>query len=764
VVAQASTDENGRFSFDEVEAQANLRLVAFFEDEYGDEYYQEVDFTAPERDGEEVRFNLLDSSGVAGLRGPALQVNLLEQQGPVISSITPEKYSDVTLDDGAVDVRFHFNRPLRDNVYAQATEPASSAIEGLYADVAVTYNGTKIEHGSLRPNDDEPGPNYSLSWEDDYQTLVVSLQNLANAALYTVDISGAEGENKLVDNLNRPARLSGFGSHSAIADPVVEFTTRGDGAPAIPEPTLVTSNIDTTDNIMLEWSQVDHARRYHVYTQRVELNPDVDGYQPGYWEAAEVTTARYSEPADLISADGNPMAAYYKVTAVNADGTESDYSDVIGPITDNVDPSFVAIDDSVNLAGTNLVLDVSEPIRELLEENGTSIDILLQDADEEDISVEEVAADEGNTFIEVELSNAMDVPTFDELADETLGRIRTSWNGVWREGTDQVLTAFGYTDFEREGNLPALNTGLCMTVENEEGNLFSRNSDDYEDGEVLFLTLAGLESDNDDVFYVDDDEAWYVFTGPNGVCDSVTALLNYFHDDSNTAGDNSPWIDEAESQGNDVVDNDYSDAAEWALDELEGALLGDVSLEVDARYFRTANWAESLTQLALAGVDEFWTEPDDLSESTLSQLTQNDDRSRPGSAAPLGDSWHYVLDGSAPADARPNVLYFEDDVDQENFAWRATMSTPTTNAVVYTFREQPGTDWEGLEEAIEDRGDRALPYSLNEFERSVEILHIAPELVEDIAGNNNSGYTLMRTYTRSEDLSETDSVDWYRQD
>ncbi|WP_111642781.1 carboxypeptidase-like regulatory domain-containing protein [Marinimicrobium alkaliphilum] len=759
VVAQTTTDADGNFSFSEVEAQAGLRLVALFEDDYGEEYYGEVSFVAPERDGEEVRFNLLDSAGVVGLRGPALQVSLLEQQGPVIRQVTPENYSDLSLSDGSTEVRFYFNRPLRDNVYARALEPSASAIEGLYRDVEVTYDGTKIDHGALRPNDDEPRPNYTLSWEDNYQVLVVSLENLAESALYTVDISAAEGASKLVDLLNRPARLSGFGSHAAIAQPRVEFTTRGDGSPDAPEISLTASNVDIFDTLMLQWSAVDNARLYRVYTQRVALNGDVDDYLPGYWELDEVTTAHYSVGADLISSDNHPVAVYFKVTAVSADDTESGYSNVIGPITDTVAPSFVVPNDVLNLTGTYLELPISEPVREFVEEDSARVEILLSDADENVIDVVEVEAFGFSPHLAVEINEAMDIPSFDDLADETLGQIRTGWNGVWRAGLNTVLENNNVFDYERVNRQPALSTGLCLVVDNAEGNLFSRNSDDYQDGEVLSMTLSVLDTGLDEIVHDDDNDVFYVYTGANGVCNSISALLNFYHDELNDGSNDSPWIGVAENEDGAVVDNDFSGVAQWAVAELEGALLGSVSVEIDWRHFRLANRAESLTQLARAGVDEFWTDPDDLSLPTLSQLTQNNDVSRPGSAAPLGAQWQFVLPGEAPIDSRPGVLYFDDDAEEANFAWRGTRTNPNTNVVVYEFRDNSASDFEGLEDDVDARGERALPYSLNEHVRSVEVLRVVADSVEDIAGNTNASYTLVRTYTRSEDLSTTEAED-----
>ncbi|MDQ2077308.1 carboxypeptidase-like regulatory domain-containing protein [Marinimicrobium sp. ABcell2] len=767
VVAETQTDENGNFSFANIEAGVGLTLRAFYEDDYGDEYYSSSSFSAPQRDGQELRFTLLDGHSAGGLRSNALQLELLENQGPILRSVTPENYSDLSLSDGTVEVRYTFNRPVRANNYATALDPSSSAIQGLYADVEVTYDGTKLDHGALRPSDDEPGPNYTLHWESDYTVLVVSLRNLADAARYTVDISGAEGANKLVDSANRQARLNNWGSNNTIANPRVEFTTRGDGSPEVPEPALVYSAVDSVDEIVLQWAPVDHARAYRVYTQRVELNPDVTSYLPGYWEEDEITTARYSTAAELNSSNGNPMAVYFKVTAVNADGIESDYSEVVGPVTDTVSPRFIVSsnDDQVDVSGTEFVLDVSEQIRELADESGASISVLLPNGDDEAIDVVEVVAAAGDTFIEVELSSAIAIPSFDDLANETLGRIRTGWNGITIDGIDQALDDADYVEYEQVNILPPLSTGLCMTVANDAGNLFSLNSDHYEDGIPLALSVNTIDLGDDEVVFDDDTDTHYVFTGPSGVCHSITALLNFYHDEgNNSSASNAPWIDAADADGVNVDDHAYGAAAQWALSGVSPALLGSVTLNVDHRHFRISHRVESLTQLAINGVDEFWTEPTDLSASTLSQLTQNDDRSRPGSARVLPAYSHYLLPGDAPNDPRPVVLYTGEDLEQAHFAWRGTPVGPRTTTVVYEFREGAGTDFDELQSSLESEGMRVLPYSLDEYERSVEILRVAPGAVHDIAGNANSGYTLVRTYVRSDDLSETEVTDHYRQD
>lgn len=760
VVGQTTTDAEGNFSFDRIEAGAELEILAFYNDGYNNEYSgTTAGFDAPEKDGEEIKFSLLSGANIDGLRGPALQLSLLEEQGPVLSSVTPENYSNLTLEDNSLEVRFQLNRSVRDNAYAKATDADGSAIAGLYQDVVVTYNGTKVE-GALRDEADEPRPNYTLSWDDDYQVLVVSMKNLVASAKYTVDISNTEGPNKLVDNLNRQVSLSG--SHASVASPTLEFTTRGDGAPAIPEATLAVSSVNTGDNIFLQWPRVDNARLYRVYTQHVELNGEVDTYLPGYWETAEVSTASYSTAGNLTSANGHPVALYFMVTAVNSDGSESDYSEVIGPITDTVAPKFEATGATVNVTGTEFTLDLDEAVREMLDEDGTTVEILLQDANEDDIEVVNVEATQNDTAISVEVDNAIAIPSFDDLSNEILGQVRTGWNGVWRASVEGDLNEHSFSH-ERVNPLPPMSTGLCMTVDGE--HLFSRNSDDYENGEIISLTLAGLNRGDDQVVMDPETGTGYVYTGANGRCESITALLNFYHAEDNNPTADGPWITAAENAGDAVVDHDYSAVASWALTELNTALLSTITINVDPSYFRISNRAESLTQLAAAGVNEFWTNPTDLSLPTLSQLTQGDDQSRPGSAATLDAVHHYILDGTAPAAARPGVLYFEDDATQANFAWRGTANGPATNVVSHEFRPIPGAaNWEGLETDVTASGHTVTPYSLSELVRSVEILRIVPGAVRDIAGNENRGHTLIRTYTRSDDLTTTDEEDSYRED
>ncbi len=770
MVASATTDADGHFSFDSVEAGAELRLVAFFEED-GEEYFGEVGgtFTAPKMDGEELKFSVLDGPAIEGLRGPALQLNKLENQGPVLSGVSPENHSDMMLEDGSVEVRFHFNRPIRENAYSQALDPSSAAVEGLYQDVLVSYNGTKIDHDVLRPEDEsEPGPNYTLSWDDNQSVLVVSMENLATAASYSVDISGTAG--KLVDSMNRSVD---FGAHSMVAGPVLQFTTRGAGAPSIPDAALAVTAVNTGDDIILEWNQVANARAYRVYTQRVELSGDIDTYLPGYWEEAETTAAHHVETADLISDNGHPMALYFKVTAVNADGIESDYSEVVGPITDTVAPDFVvAPATTVNLSGPFMTLNLDEPVRAWQEEEGDSITVLLPDANEEPIFVLNAEVNELGEQLYVQLSNAIAVPSFDDVADESLGEVRTGWNGIWRSLVTPAMNEHGPFDQELVSDLPPESTGLCMVVENQDGLLFSRNSNDYADGIPLELNLFGLELGDDAMVQREDEEtgedAFYIYTGRDGVCQSVTSLLNHFHDSGNTDNaTNAPWIQAAEADdANDpVTENDYAQVATWALTELENATLDSVSLEVDTDHFRLSTRVESLTLLALNGVEEFWTEPNDLSHETLSQLTQNDDRSRPGSGAPLLPFHHYFVSGTAPADPRPNVLYLDDDPAEQNFAWRGTDGTPATNEVIYTFRYvNEWTNYEGLNEEMVATGHATRDYVLNEFERTVEILHIAPNALEDAADNGNSGYTLTRTYTRSEDMTVTTMEDEFVRD
>ncbi len=407
-----------------------------------------------------------------------------------------------------------------------------------------------------------------------------------------------------------------------------------------------------------------------------------------------------------------------------------------------------------------------------MEEEGESISVLLPDADEEPISVLAAETNELGEQLYVQLSNTIDVPSFEDIADETLGEVRTGWNGIWRPLVSNAMNEHGPFDQELVTELPAESTGLCMVVDNQEGLLFSRNSNDYADGIPLDLNFFELEFGDDFVAPRENEEtgedAYYVYTGRDGVCQSVTSLLNYFHDGGNTDNStNAPWIQaaEADAANDPVTDNDYDQVATWALTELDNSTLETVSLGVDADRFRLSTRVESLTLLAFNGVAEFWTEPDDLSHETLSQLTQNDDRARIGSAAPLSPLHYYFVAGTAPADPRPNVLYLDDDPAEVNFAWRGTDGTPETNEVVYTFRYvNEWTNYEGLDEEMVATGHATRDYVLNEFERTVEILHIAPNTVEDAADNGNSGYTLTRTYTRSEDMSTTVMEDEFVRD
>ena len=768
VVAEATTDENGNFSFSNIEAGADLYLSAYFTSSDGEEYFDDIHYhyqNFGKMQGEEIKFTLLDGGNANPLRQEALKLTLLEAQGPLLASVSPKDHSNLTLDDThSVEARFNFNRSVEETVYARAVDADSSAVEGLYNDVTVRYNGTKIDHQVLRTSDDEPQPSYTISWEDDYSVLVITMNHLVKSARYSVDISAANG--KLQDSQGRAVDFAHVANATTA---VVHFTTRTEGLPAIPEPTLAVSSFNAGDSILMQWAPVEDARKYRIYRQEVVLNDDVGGYIPGYWpEADDVYEAQYTYavPEAQWNHNGNPKAFYFMVTAVNADGMESSYSEVVGPITDSVNPSFYADSDAVDLTGTQLALLVDEYTREMLDEEGMSIEVLLKNNDDGAITVTEVRASGNDNIVQVTLSEAIPVPTFNDLADEQLGQVRTGWNGVWREDVWHGSWTHGFMPLQGineypANKLPSMSTGLCMTVEGD--RFFSQNSDDYADGIPLNMTIHNLAKGDDDIQYDSATDTTYIYTGEDGICNSVTALLNFYHNDVNNASNNA-WITVAEGETSVVADNDYSDVATWALSEVSTAVLDTVTLNVTDSFFRVANRAETLTQLARA-TGFGWTDPADLSEGTLSELSQGINQSRPSAPAYALNAPHeYTLDGAAPAsNPRPDVLYF-DDVTQDNFAWRGTAGSPQTGLVAFEFKPNAPSNPEAMEELATSSGHGYRPYVLDANERSVDILKICNCAVEDLAGNANNGATLMRTYIRNEDTTTDTVIDSYRLD
>lgn len=797
LVASVTTNEQGRFTFEGLETLANVRLVAIFADQYGEEYFGEMDTKTPEVDGEELRLTLLDSEGVDGLRGEAIKLGLLENQGPVLTEVSPANYSDLVVTEAnePVEVRFTFNHPIERNAYALAVDASSSAIQGLHRDVKVLYNGAKMDQQIIRDEqaggqaEPQPKPTYSLSWSDDDRTLIVTMHNLAKAAKYEVDITAAEGDRKLMDHRGRSVNLTGRGSNEWNAPAKVEFSTRLGLMPETPmlQPIV---NIDSQDNVVLSWNAVANARQYVVYRESI-VNSDLADYRPGFTEIARTGNTHYTDDdtQEFIYDDRGslwPVEYRYTVTAVSADGIESALDQNGQVARDTIKPRFLSHDANFSFDTDSLTLTLSEKVKAA--DIKSQITIHAQTDDEQSITVTEASLNQGDTDVMLTLSGVIDPSLLNGSArqqeTETFGRLTTGWNGVWRSNSRTELNSWA-TEVETEDNLPALSSGLCMEV-GASGQLFTRDSEGYDNHIPLsfqvteqgFRIDGNLNTNHQDAIIKREDGSFAVYTGPNGICNSITGLLNYYHTDDNTVNftNDQLWTDALEIKL--AADKTLTQLASDALatsgeHAIRANLLPGVVLQVLPSHFRTANRSESLTQLAINGVDEFWTNPTDLSLPTLSLLTQGFDLSRPGSARLLNEKHQFVLPGAAPAEPRANVLYARNDnnelnptIDHRYFAWRGTASGPQTTTHVATFKADLDDEQkEQLAKAVSDLGDSISrhyrldkAYTNGEF----EVLTIASGALQDIAGNQSLAHTLIRSFTWNEDKGQWDIEDSFK--
>jgi hypothetical protein len=309
IAGTTTTDENGAFTFNNVESLQDFTIIAT---DSANTYYGMKDVTAP-ADGGTLVLSIQTTD-------PALQavlVSSIDDQAPFITSVTPENWSDLS-PSSPVEVKFTFSEPIKSDAYSQCL---TSSCNGLYYDVQVNYMGNKA--GNIA---------HSIAWSSDMKTLTVTIPTLAPASKYQVDISSAVG--KLKDAEGNTARASG--------KEVVNFTTNGAVLAGAPTISLVNADgLNWVGQPTIDWLPVSGAKSYNVYRQINRVWGS--NVNPGAFELiANTTQSEYVEPEPVSFVEnGNIKLTYtYIVKAVNADYLESDASNAV-TAQDRVGPGLV---------------------------------------------------------------------------------------------------------------------------------------------------------------------------------------------------------------------------------------------------------------------------------------------------------------------------------------------------------------------------------------------------------------------------------------
>lgn len=368
VVASATTDASGAFSFTGVESLKAFQIRAFNADRTMVSFVKNpdttkggyipgsLDVTAP-ADGQTEVLSLESNSA------PAPIVCSADLRGPAIVKVTPAPGSDVT-PAAATQVVFSFSEPV------DGANPLFSTVPGvpgnLYEKIEVNYAGQKS--GNVA---------YTLAWNSTFDALTVTLPT-APSGKYYVRLTNMAG---LKDAAGNDASLGlcpddavvpssyGLKADNDPDDCTAYFTTSGGPTAAAPTG-LAILNLNLIDYAgvkpQLDWLPASGAKKYNVYRtvyQWPGYPVPVTGALAATAEAgttklvkAGVTDTEYPESEDLPFVESNniPLAYVYTVTAVNSDGVENPVGVSVNA-SDKVAPQLSSLDFDRKVSGGTVV-------------------------------------------------------------------------------------------------------------------------------------------------------------------------------------------------------------------------------------------------------------------------------------------------------------------------------------------------------------------------------------------------------------------------
>ena len=316
LVASTTTDDNGGFTFNNVESMTHYGLAAVNADQSMLTSGEWVEWFSPPDGITEIQ-SIQAST--------ALHVCSTDVHGPCITSVSPEPGSDLTPATGQTVV-FTFSDPVYQSAFASGTGP--SGIDDLYDHIDVMYEGMKANNIA-----------YSLAWNATFDALTVTFDT-APSSLYWVRIINIDdvledANHQEAEMCAAPDDSDAPGAYSIAADgddddATVWFTTKG--ALDVTAPVIVlqnSTNIDNPSAPILNWSMVSGAKEYYVYRATVETWGATDQIS-SYELIGETIFSNYTDVSLVFDEGGVIQLTYnYMVTAVNSDGIESAYSNVV---------------------------------------------------------------------------------------------------------------------------------------------------------------------------------------------------------------------------------------------------------------------------------------------------------------------------------------------------------------------------------------------------------------------------------------------------
>ena len=318
-----SDEQTGAYSFENIESGSDYRLFGRSEDGLlqGDLVTGTLD------DGQALSLTLGDAS--------ALLLTSLDSFPPRIIAVSPENNADV--EPGPVEVVFTFNEPIEQDEYSIPDVTATS--NNIYVDIDVEFGGQKSVDNSL----------HTMNWNANHDQLTIVIPDTGISSRYSVDLSALSPSSSSDQNSGKLRDLSG---NTLISSPVLtsgnvlNFTTNGGvltEAPVLASPNAAGVDSDAA-SVTLDWLPVPGAvKGYNIYrSTRASHNGDVE--TPFELLAGPVTDSIFIDTSgfsgfSLLASSETAQYYVYKVTSINSDLIESDFSNEV-VVRDTVSPTI----------------------------------------------------------------------------------------------------------------------------------------------------------------------------------------------------------------------------------------------------------------------------------------------------------------------------------------------------------------------------------------------------------------------------------------
>ncbi|MDA8100527.1 MAG: hypothetical protein M0042_13000 [Nitrospiraceae bacterium] len=364
VIATASTDANGVFTFAKIESLQSFWICAVdanntvFGCADGDPSSAP---TAPNFKPGDTNMNAVvaPADGVttqlAIQNSNAVHVCSTDIHGPAVTLVSPEPGSDIA-PSATQTVKFKFSEAV---LMTALTSTSASAVGNLYDKIEVGYAGAKA--GNLA---------YTLDWNATFDELTVTFAT-APSGKYYVRIAGMEAAGYITDAAGNHAVMGACpddtvanaaiaipgGAIAGTTDCTAFFTTNG--GPTAAKPVIALTNAASLDNVgggaaspSLDWLPVSGANGgYNVYRR---MNQDFGtSVQSGPYErvAGPITATAWADGALGFDLNGSIKVTYdYIVTGLNSDMVEGPASDAVNA-ADKMGPTFAGCTCTAGAAG-----------------------------------------------------------------------------------------------------------------------------------------------------------------------------------------------------------------------------------------------------------------------------------------------------------------------------------------------------------------------------------------------------------------------------